>query len=144
MSEKNKLFDSSASYKDRLKIYLENSPKCYAVWKNQWYYAECIKICDTFEKALSYLGFNDKEEYLKDLEKTKKSIAERDNYTYFSIDEIDLIELIDKAIKEEINKAICENANTIATKSTNIINSRAKLLFEEYKKGLLEAIKNFE
>jgi hypothetical protein len=143
MSEKNKLFDSGTSSKDRLKVCLENSPKRYAVWENHWYYAKCIKICDTFTEALSYLGFNDKEEYLKDLEETKKSIAGKDNYTYFSIAEIDLIELVDEAIETEIDKAIYEKANAIATRSTELINGRAKILFEEYKEELLKTIKNF-
>lgn len=143
MSEENKLFNSGTWSKDRLKIYLENSPKCYAVWKNQWYYAECIKVYNTFEEALSYLGFHSKEEYLEEMEKTKKYIAGKDHYLYFSIEEINLIELVDKAIEEEINKAVYENANAIAIRSTDLINTRAKLLFEEYKKELLKTIENF-
>lgn len=140
------IFHCNTPYEERLKIYLGKNPTRFLVWKNEYYYSECEKVFDTFEEALTYLGFETEEEYLKNLENTKNEIRKRDGgferggYSYYEIKKIDLIEWLEKTIESTVKNTISKEAEEITKVSEARIYHEAQRIVQKYKTKLLKLI----
>lgn len=139
------IFDYNTPYEERLKIYLGKNPTRFLVWKNEYYYSECEEVFDTFKEALTYLGFETEEEYLKNLENTINEIKKRDGfnrggYSYYDIKKVDLTEWVEKTVEHTIRNTISKEAEEITKVSEARIYHEAQRIVQKYKAKLLKLI----
>ena len=114
--------------------------KIYGIFRNGWYRYWCVKTFCDFNEALTFLGFDNKEDYEDYLNSMVKTYNCCD-YDYYTIEEINLGEIVNEKIKYVTKITIETEGQKIAEASEKEINRLAKEKFRQYKEDLVKKIK---